>query len=434
MEIANGSLEIFAALVIFILLISMYNEKNIDTFDKSLSAMAIIHIIVLLLDATHWFLYQQDKYSRLMIMFSVIPTILSLIGNSIFVYFTIKFLSRRGPIARKITIPLISLFIFAIAVWTIFILHNGISSAATIQTDFVTMRYRWSYWLGHFGWASVCIIGIWIIFQCRKNLKKKELWALLSYCFFPLIALILRSFWDGSQIFLSNSLSLIWIYAVMQRGQRQRMQENENELTESRMTMLISQLQPHFMYNTLTTICGLCDENPKEAKNVTAFFADYLRQNLNSLNQRKPIPFIQELEHTKVYLYIEKKRFEDKLNIDYNIGPVNFNIPSLTIQVLVENSVKHGITKSKNGGTITISTTEKNNYYEVIIKDNGVGFDSEQVQEDTNNLHVGLENVRTRLWMMCRGTLTLESIVGQGTKVYLKIPKGDVEDEDYCSR
>ncbi|SJZ56602.1 sensor histidine kinase [Anaerorhabdus furcosa] len=426
MEIANGSLEIFAALVIIILLVSMYNEKNSDVFDRSLTIMVIFHLMVLILDALHWFFYQQINYPILMILLSVLPTVLSLVVNSIFVFFVIKFLSQRGPISEKIAIPSILLFAFSILIWTIFIMLNGVSSVVNVQTQFDVMNYGWGYWFGHFAWASVCVIGIWMILQCHQNLNKKERWALLSYCFLPLIAFGTRFFWNGPQIFLSISLSLIWIYAVMQRGQRQRLQDRENELIQGRMMILLSQLQPHFMYNTLTTICGLCDENPKEAKEVTANFADYIRHNLNSLTQKSPIPFVDELEYIKTYLSIEKKRFENKLNVEFDLEVIDFNIPALTIQVLVENAVKHGITKVKKGGTIKVKTVEELNYFEVIVSDDGIGFDISEIQHD-NKEHIGINNVRTRLWMMCKGTLSIESKVGYGTVARLTIPKGDIK-------
>ncbi|MEG0340133.1 MAG: histidine kinase [Oscillospiraceae bacterium] len=190
------------------------------------------------------------------------------------------------------------------------------------------------------------------------------------------------------------------------------------------MAILLSQIQPHFLYNTLTAICGLCDENPQEAKKVTAEFADYLRHNLESLTQSIPVPFEDELRHIKVYLDIEKKRFEERLNIVYDIANIDFRVPALTIQPIVENAVKHGVVKRKNGGTVTISTRKQECYYEIIITDDGVGFDINEPQPDPNT-HIGIQNVRDRLWSMCKGTLDIKSEEGKGTEASIKIPKGD---------
>ncbi|MEG0932601.1 MAG: histidine kinase [Lachnospiraceae bacterium] len=204
------------------------------------------------------------------------------------------------------------------------------------------------------------------------------------------------------------------------------LQEKEIQLLQSRISIMLSQIQPHFLYNTLTAICGLCDENPKEAKKVTAEFADYLRHNLESLTQSTPVPFEDELRHTKVYLGIEKKRFEQRLNIVYDIANIDFRIPALTIQPIVENAVKHGVTRKKSGGTVTLSTREREDCYEIIIADDGVGFDVNEPLTDPDT-HVGIENVRCRLWSICRGTLDIKSIVGEGTTAIIRIPRGKVQ-------
>ncbi|MEG2908385.1 MAG: histidine kinase [Erysipelotrichaceae bacterium] len=424
MELANGCVEVFAALIVFVLYIGMRHRKTKDIFERRLSFIIICHILVLLLDALRWFLCEYTEFNVLLIVLSAAPTILSLIGNAAFILFIYSFLSLRSSILNKFVYPLIIQLIFAILVWTIFISINGLSSAVNLQTSFEFLNYHWAYWLGHLSWASVCVLGIVAIFCCRDVLESNELWSLLSYCVFPLIALVLRFFWDGPQIFISISLSLIWIYAVMQRDQQQRLQEQDELLVQSHIAILLSQIQPHFLYNTLTVICGLCDENPKEAKKVTADFADYLRHNLDSLSQNTPIPFLDELQHVKLYLAIEKKRFEEKLNIVYDIKTEIFLLPSLTVQPIVENVVKHGILKRKSGGTITISTQENTDHYEIKICDDGIGFRTNLVKSD-GKTHIGIENVRERLWGMCKGTIFIESEIGKGTVVTIRIPKGE---------
>ncbi len=203
-----------------------------------------------------------------------------------------------------------------------------------------------------------------------------------------------------------------------------QLQAKEQQLLQSRISILLSQIQPHFIYNTLTVICGLCDENPKEAKKVTAEFADYLRHNLDTLNQSTPVPFSEELQHTELYLSLEKKRFAEKLCVVYDIETKDFCIPSLTVQPLVENAVKHGVLKRKRGGKVTIATRNTDSCHEIIIADDGVGFGPSNLLPDPH-LHVGIENVRDRLRSMCQGTLTIESEVGFGTKAVIRIPKGD---------
>ena len=181
---------------------------------------------------------------------------------------------------------------------------------------------------------------------------------------------------------------------------------------------MLSQINPHFVYNTLSTIAAMCDTSPKQAKYLTIDFSQYLRRNINTLNGEAIIPFEQEMEHVECYLKIEKARFRERLNVIYSIGCKEFSVPPLTIQPIVENAVKHGITKKAEGGTIKICTYEENENYIIEIIDDGVGFDTE-----TAEFHVGIANVRSRIAARCRGELTVKSTIGVGTRVRIEIPK-----------
>lgn len=200
-------------------------------------------------------------------------------------------------------------------------------------------------------------------------------------------------------------------------------QAMEMKLQESQISVMLSQIQPHFLYNTLNSIYQLCETNPMRARSMVNFFAEYLRNNLSSLEEPGLISFDTELSHIKTYLEIEKIRFEDTLEIAYDIKCVDFSLPVLTVQPIVENAVKHGTSKKRGGGTVTISTDEDKESYIIKIADTGCGFDPTKPQNDGKR-HVGIENVRQRLFNMCGGTLSIESEIGKGTLATIIIPKG----------
>ena len=207
----------------------------------------------------------------------------------------------------------------------------------------------------------------------------------------------------------------------------------EKELYEAKVAVMTSQIQPHFMYNALTSIAMMCQIDPEIAQEATVTFAKYLRGNMDSLKQTKPVPFEVELEHLKKYLYIEKLRFGKKLNVEYDIKATDFCIPMLSVQPLVENAVKHGVGMKKKGGTVTISTRETDSAFEVIISDNGVGFDTSAPKADDGRSHVGMENTRSRLKQMCGGEITIQSTVGEGTTATITLPKEEQHNEDTVS-
>ena len=210
-------------------------------------------------------------------------------------------------------------------------------------------------------------------------------------------------------------------------GERERA---EKELYKAEVQIMVSQIRPHFMYNALTSIAMMCELDPKTAKEATITFAKYLRSNMDSLKQTRPVPFEKELDHLKKYLYIEKLRFDDLLNIEYDIQATGFEVPMLSIQPLVENAVKHGVGMKDDGGTVRISTRETDDAFEVIIEDDGVGFDTSAPQKDDGRSHVGMENTKRRLKEMCDADIIITSKVGEGTVARVIIPKKKESNEN----
>ena len=156
----------------------------------------------------------------------------------------------------------------------------------------------------------------------------------------------------------------IWLHLRFVREHEQAL------VAEQRIQIMMSQIQPHFLYNTLTTIQALCLENPRKAASITERFAAYLRQNIDSLNEANLIPFRKELDHTLVYAQIEMERFRN-IHLDYEIEDEDFLLPALTVQPLVENAIRHGV-RGIPRGQIEIITNLLPDCHEIIIRDTGL--------------------------------------------------------------
>lgn len=198
------------------------------------------------------------------------------------------------------------------------------------------------------------------------------------------------------------------------------------ELQESKISIMLSQMQPHFIFNTLNTIYHLCEIDPNVARSTISSFSEYLRNNIDTLGQSEMISFEKELSFVKTYLDIEKVRFDDELDIHFDIAVTDFKLPVLAVQPIVENAVKHGTSKKKGVAQLFISTVEKDDCYEICIRDTGVGFDTETYNDDGHK-HIGIGSVRERLNNLCNGTLTIESKLGVGTTAIIKIPKKEIK-------
>ena len=197
---------------------------------------------------------------------------------------------------------------------------------------------------------------------------------------------------------------------------------HESDLrAEQRLKLMMSQIQPHFLYNSLSSISELCETDPQKAGQLTDDFSEYLRYNLTALNSEKLISFEKQLEQTEIYLKIEKTRFGDRVNAVCEIEARGFEVPTLTVQPLVENAVRHGICKRQGGGTVTIRSYETDSAYVIEIADDGVGFDTESITTE-GETHVGIENVRARLAYF-GDTLEIKSEIGVGTTAAITVPK-----------
>lgn len=215
----------------------------------------------------------------------------------------------------------------------------------------------------------------------------------------------------------------VWLHLYFVREHEEALRAGQ------RIQLALSQIKPHFLYNALSTIEELCESDPKAARMATAMFSDYLHGNIDAIDRMNAIPFSRELEHTKLYLEIERLRFGDALNVRYDTACMNFSLPALTLEPLVENAVRHGVRKNERGmGTVTIASRETRDYYEASVTDDGPGFEPSDLPDDRN--HVGIRNVRDRLQSVCGGSLKIVSAPGQGTTATIIIPKTHREGDD----
>ena len=194
----------------------------------------------------------------------------------------------------------------------------------------------------------------------------------------------------------------------------------EKELEDSRIAIMLSQIKPHFLYNVLNTIYHLYRKEPETAQDAVSSFAEYLRCNMLSIEKSEPIPFAEEYQHIQTYLSLEQIRFRGKLDVIYDVEVTDFKLPPLTVEPLVENAVKHGVTKKRGGGSVTVSTRRTDECVLVTVADTGVGFDPNTYVED-GKPHVGIRNVSDRLRNMVGGSLSITSSEN-GTVAVVTIP------------
>lgn len=322
------------------------------------------------------------------------------------------------------------------------VINSGLIIPISIFLTLFTNLYFFDMWLlfAIFEGISFVLLSICIVFNFKKfTLFKKIFLLIFIMSFISYILDTLFSYIGGFEETGFSKISFVIIFLIsmitfltlvpknINNSIINKQLENEkiilnNELQENKILLMISQIQPHFLYNMLNTIYHLCDKDVSLAKKSIDVFSTYLRNNIDSLNSQELIYFDKEIENIMTYTELEKIRFGDELEIDYCIETSDFYLPILSIQPIVENAIKHGVSKKRGGGKVTISSCEDEFNYIITILDTGVGFDINQTIND-GKTHIGIKNVKERLQKKVNGTLIIESEIGVGTKAVVYIPK-----------
>lgn len=422
-SIESTAFVISSSLLIGLIITKAYRSK----LAKILLAMLIVNAVVLFSDIIAWSMYENTW---------PFAHVISKAAN--FVVYTFGYLYN---------------YLIAIYVYTYIYLRNTsikkwlphIAVCASILMVTITIISQFTGWLYHIDEYNKFVFGplnsfsycvsilmmmasIITLIIYRECIGRRNLMILLLFLIIPIAASVIEVIvQDIMLIYLSCSASFILLYVSIQIQQEinalEKRKQMEMELSDSRAAIMLSQIQPHFLYNSLLAIQDLCGRDAELAEKTVGEFSKYLRGNLDSLTNKYPIYFEKELEHVKTYISLEKKRFEELLQIEFDIKVMNFLLPALTLQTIVENAIQHGVTKQIDGGKVSIRTydDENTNYIEVI--DNGIGFDT-TILNDKGQEHVGIQNVRYRLDAMCSGVLEVQSEIGAGTTVIISIPKG----------
>ncbi len=217
--------------------------------------------------------------------------------------------------------------------------------------------------------------------------------------------------------------SRVWALTAMRKSFSERLRMEA--------AWMQAQIQPHFLYNTLNSIAALSEVDPAKMRALLDAFSRYLRASFDFRNSGQLIPLRDELELVRAYLHIEKERFGDRLRIDWEtdagIG-TRWKILPLSIQPIVENAVRHGITKRAHGGRLLIRITENGNGADIAVEDDGAGMDVHEAERllsdvSANRAGVGLRNTDRRLKQLYGEGLRIRSAPGQGTVVAFRITK-----------
>ncbi len=442
MKLSHTALDIYALIISCILLIVyILQRKRTDRINKYLIGWNSFLILIFLFDFLKWHLRGKIDY---LLQFKIVYYSIFVIVITMFIFYHLYFVEyiRKwitvSDIYKYIAIPiaLISLIVwFGFKDSRLFFLiaYNAVNVEGPLYNYIQLPAFL------------LIVYNMLFVFRHLAKTGKKEALMIIFLNFLLVLAIVMEFLWDITILYLGTLLSLILLFGIITTEQSRILSETKVTLIENRIAIAMSQIQPHFLYNTLGTIEVLCYKDPDMAGQAINYFANYMRMNLEAMNRTKPISFKRELKHIETYLWIEKLRFQEKLNVIYNIADCDFQVPALSIQPIVENAVKHGICGKEEPGTIKIEVKDNREFYEIIISDDGPGFDVNSLQKfqidynsgkilnsdeihqslvlDDGRTHLGIENVRQRLGLMVGASLEINSEIGMGTNAVIIIAK-----------
>ena len=390
--------------ILIALLVDSYMDKN-----HKRALIAIFTLIASLIVQNIWedALAAQEAYSPLRVYVAAYGYIVRPLILILFIHI-VEF--KKHYIA--IAIIAFNTFVYATTPFT--------KLAFTISDD--------NHYLGgplrYFCLISSISLMAYLVIISFKNYKVRS-FKDLPLPLFNVSIIVIGTLLDGTVGGLRQSVTFLTISMVIASAlyyrwlHMQFVQQHENDFAaEQRIQIMMTQIQPHFLYNTLSTIQALCMTNPQQAYEITGMFGKYLRKNIDSLEQPELIPLNDEIQHAKVYSDIEKVRFPD-IEVEYIIEDGDFNLPALTVQPLVENAIRHGIRNVENG-KVTVTAKKAPGAHIITVTDNGKGFDVDSAKK--SGTHIGMKNVMERLEKMCNGTMKVNSVIDRGTTVTIRIP------------
>ena len=333
--------------------------------------------------------------------------------------FTGYLLHSCGEDLRKST-----LFRMETVLWGIYFILLGVAQCTTflyyVTPDNQFIRGPWHPLLTA-PIIAIMLLNLAGVIQRRNRLSNKYYVAFLIHLLPMTVATLIHSvIFVPLLVVVGQIFSMLSMFGIILFDQIEQHIRQQREIAHQRASIMVLQMRPHFIFNTMMSIYYLCAQDSKKAQQVTLDFTSYLRKNFTAIASENTIPFANELEHTRAYLAVEQVQFEDSLFVEYDTPHTRFRVPPLTLQPIVENAVKHGMDLDSAPLRIFIRTRETDAGNEIIVEDNGPGFDG--IKTDDSEPHIALANIQQRLEIMCGGTLTVMPREGGGTVVKVILP------------
>lgn len=402
---ANISMELTGMAVCSFLYASLIISGRKNKFHTFFQQMLFFEDLILFSDSLSWLIAGKVQFNTLLI---IVNAVFFICAGMIFLLFwgsEIEIMNLKDSIPKVI---FYGIRVCSVLYFLSVLLNLKFGFYYTIKDAIYSDQ---NHFLLYIFPLIICLVLLY--YACTVKIMFKIKLPYILMAFIPILTIIIQSVSHSlSLMYMSVLAVIIILYINIHVKLGFQIEEFKNKV-------MISQIQPHFMYNTLTTIKALCREDPELASSTITRFADYLRGNMDFSSLETTIPFEKELVHTKNYIAIEALRF-DNINFEFQIEDSDFEVPALVVQPMVENAVRHGV-RGKKDGHILIRTFADEKFHNIVIQDNGKGLD--KTQFNGSRTHIGFKNTRLRIERIVHGKFKIESVPEKGVTITMRIPK-----------
>ena len=395
--VGNISFDVFGMIICTIIHLTMFLDKRNEISMPYFMCILLLEVMLLFWDIIGWLIDGKPSMYLLnnALNYYLYGSVLLIIAAY---WLYLREMYREHPREMK---AMTKIAWITLAAGMALIVSNVFTGALfTIDPDTSVYTRSDTFYLSSAAPVVMILVSITAIVKFEGDPRRKIV--LLTYILIPLAAMFVQLFTYGSSLqYFAMMFSVVLMYVNIHLGRSTELINNEIKMSKQRASVMVSQIQPHFLYNALTAIMNI-KGNPPETRDAIADFGHYLRKNLDSISQNHPIPLERELDHVETYLTLRQLKYGDRIHVRMELDDQGFFIPPYTVKIILESAIEYNVVHGVRDLDIMIRTDSTDRDHVLIISDLSPSQESLEFVTGSND---DIEILRARVKNMVGGDI-----------------------------
>ena len=395
--VGNISFDVFGMIICTIIHLTMFLDRRNEISMPYFMCILLLEVMLLFWDIIGWLIDGKPSMYLLnnALNYYLYGSVLLIIAAY---WLYLREMYREHPREMK---AMTKITWIALAAGMALIVSNVFTGALfTIDPDTSVYTRSDTFYLSSAAPVVMILVSITAIVKFEGDPRRKIV--LLTYILIPLVAMFVQLFTYGSSLqYFAMMFSVVLMYVNIHLARSTELINNEIKMSKQRASVMVSQIQPHFLYNALTAIMNI-KGNPPETRDAIADFGHYLRKNLDSISQNHPIPLERELDHVETYLTLRQLKYGDRIHVRMELDDQGFFIPPYTVKIILESAIEYNVVHGVRALDIMIRTDSTDRDHVLIISDLSPSQESLEFVTGSND---DIEILRARVKNMVGGDI-----------------------------